>query len=328
MSSDATKETIQLSHQEEEKEEEKEKQDEEDVRILLTNDLQKLSHQERCKIQDEIHGVKSIGMPTEQENTRTALKDFKEHLDRTLLLAQQSERKEEEEEAKASDVIDSPPNTSLDASTVAFEICLKQNYIYATEYDASLRLMCLRADLWNPQKACARFLSYLNMLYKHYGEDGLKQSLTLARLDQDTTSSSPSQVNSKTTKKKTTRTFARRGRKKSPIGTQGMIWLRSGGIQLLPSRDRSGRRVVIFELGSTTQDDYQYQQQQTQLQQAHAMVSTIQKRIIYNKSQEFDITKLKLKLNLTHEYFFVYVLSSTIYLVQGNAILFFYDRSM
>ena len=285
MSSDATKQTTivdhyyydqyhmmeayQLPHQEEEKQ----KQNEEDVQILLTNGLQKLSHQERCSIQDEIHGVKSMGMSKEQENTRTALKEFKEHLDRTLFLAQQSK---EEKEAKASDVFATPlPNLSLDSSTIAYEICLKQNYMYATEYDASLRLMCLRADLWNPQKACDRFLSYLNMLYKYYGEDGLKQSLTLAHLDQNTTSSSSpssSQVNNKTIKKKTTRTFERRGGKKSHVGTQEIIWLRSGGIQLLPSRDRSGRRVVIFELGSTTQDDYQYQPQQTQLQHVHAMV--------------------------------------------------------
>jgi len=94
----------------------------------------------------------------------------------------------------------------------------------------------------------------------------LKQSLTLALLGQDTSSlsslSSSSQAN------------------KSPIGTRGMLWLRSGGIQLLPSRDRSGRRVVILELGSTTQDACQYQPHQTQLQQVHAMVSTVEKRIL------------------------------------------------
>jgi hypothetical protein len=168
-----------------------------------------------------------------------------------------------------------------------------------------LKLMCLRAGLWkNPQHSVSRFLNHLNLLYKYYGSDALQSPilplscLTTATGVSSTPPSSTEAIgntdrdrnhnrnhncnhncnhntsnhnNNKKRRKVTTRT-----NKNCNELSPEMVSLKSGEFQLLPSRDRSGRRVVIF------QEPSQFQQQAsssskiiTQQQRQHARVSYI-----------------------------------------------------
>jgi hypothetical protein len=54
------------------------------------------------------------------------------------------------------------------------------------------------------------------------------------------------------------------------MATPEMSWLKQGGFQLLPSRDRSGRRVVIFH-GLSLEE----QQSKLNNNNIHSMVSSI-----------------------------------------------------
>ena len=82
-----------------------------------------------------------------------------------------------------------------------------QSYVH----DRSFSLKFLRADLYDCKAAARRVVSYLDMMLDFYGPSVLNRPLRL-----------------------------------SDLGDQELKVLRSGQIQLLPFRDRSGRRVIAF----------------------------------------------------------------------------------
>lgn len=72
-------------------------------------------------------------------------------------------------------------------------------------------LKFLRAELFDARKAAVRYCKWLELLFEYYGDCGLMRQLYL-----------------------------------SDLGTEELKFLKAGHIQLLPSRDRMGRRILAF----------------------------------------------------------------------------------
>jgi len=133
--------------------------------------------------------------------------------------------------------------------------------------------MCLRAELWNPRKACTRFLNHLNALHKYYGDTGLRQPLSIDHLDYEERNrpvdaeQAANHSESRGIYKKGKGACKRKG---SLECLPDMLALKSGVAQVLPSRDRSGRRVVFLQPAGlsidTDSDNDSDKQQQTQEQ--------------------------------------------------------------
>jgi len=76
--------------------------------------------------------------------------------------------------------------------------------------DNAFRLKFLRAEQFRPQKAAERLVKNLELLYRYLGSIGLRRPICMSDLD----------IKSLTT-------------------------MKAGSFQLLPSRDRSGRRIAV-----------------------------------------------------------------------------------
>jgi hypothetical protein len=76
-------------------------------------------------------------------------------------------------------------------------------------HDPALRLRCLRVELFDIVKAVQRFVKYLDILQEYYGNEALMRPI-----------------------------------KMSDLGKDEIELLRKGEYQLLPFRDRSGRRII------------------------------------------------------------------------------------
>jgi len=202
-----------------------------------------ISQTDRIEIVEEVHGVQTMGLSFEEESNP--------HVVLPLL-------------SRFQDALDSRQmDPSCGSATAAYELCIEKNYLYATNDRGDLRLVCLRAELWDPIRACDRFLKHLTALYKFYGEDGLKQPVDIDLLDYEERHM-PAIVNTAFKQDKEKAGIRRRNsageikgiykkgkggckRKGSLDSLPDMLSLKSGSIQVLPSRDRSGRRVVVLQ---------------------------------------------------------------------------------
>ena len=99
----------------------------------------------------------------------------------------------------------SSPSSS---SSSSLKLAMEQNpsYVQGTDF----RLLFLRAEDYDAKLACARLLNFLDMKRELFGDEKLTKDITLDDLDDD-----------------------------------DMHALRSGGFQILPIPDRSGRRVIF-----------------------------------------------------------------------------------
>ena len=212
------------------------------------------SYHERCRIEEDIHGVKSMGLSKEEETKQhvalPALEFFQVHLEHTLRLDRQARAAAaiaaDNESSSGDDGDDGNGNgngnnndnlttTNRQISTDEYELCLRRNILYVTGAggDVSLRLMCLRADFWNPKKACERFLRHLKLLYFYYGEEGLRGPLRLQLLLETNNNNNNNEGGG--------------GGNGNTNDLLDMQCLESGQFSLLPSRDRTGRRVVFLQ---------------------------------------------------------------------------------
>ena len=227
-----------------------------EVRRSIAEGMLELPHKERVQIFEEVHGINHMGMSLEEEMkphlVTLFLKDFQDTLDRFVCT----------------------PLSHTDTDTSVYELCLQNNYFYATNDSGELRLMCLRAELWNPMKACERFLKHITALYKYYGEDALKQPLDTDFLDYEQRNrpkSKPRQSESTSEKKGVYKKGKGGSKRKGSLDSlPDMLALKSGSIQVLPSRDRSGRRVAILQPGPSIATSMQ-----TQLEVQHSKVRNI-----------------------------------------------------
>ena len=83
----------------------------------------------------------------------------------------------------------------------------QRTYVNSDEF----QLRFLRAELFDTKKAAARMVKYLDLVYEHFGENALVRPIML-----------------------------------SDFTKEDMAFLRSGDYQLLPYRDRSGRRILCI----------------------------------------------------------------------------------
>ena len=76
--------------------------------------------------------------------------------------------------------------------------------------DETFRLKFLRAEQFRPREAAERMLRNIDLLYRYIGRKGLRRPITMSDLDENS-----------------------------------LAILKTGSFQLLPSRDRSGRRIAV-----------------------------------------------------------------------------------
>lgn len=146
---------------------------------ILSKEFQRVSFQNRNKIQEEIHGV-SNACP---EETPEMVVQSLEGLDKELDAIQEKE---------------------------IYDKVSPFSYLYTKKY----RLMFLRCDLFNAKKAAQRMVNFAEYMFNLYGTmDILERPLRLSDL------------------------------KKGDRGKEVMESLKSGHSQLLPFRDRSGRKI-------------------------------------------------------------------------------------
>ena len=280
------------------------------IRRSIAKGLMEILHG-RTQIEEEVHGIKSMGISQEEEEAKPHvralfLKQFKDQLEIILKNANATTVKTDvvASPLSSTDTVTPSPSPALVSSseyetesttivsTTAYESCIRKKYAYATNETGELRLMCLRADMWDPKKACERFIRHLTALHKYYGDDGLKQPLTIDRLDYEernktitvksscgTSSSSSSSLSSSTSRGVYKKGKGGSKRKGSHDSLPDMLALKSGLIQVLPSRDRAGRRVVVLQPPELSQSTGATNTQQTHTQKRkqaqHSKVSEI-----------------------------------------------------
>jgi hypothetical protein len=177
---------------------------------LLNRELAQLSLQEKINFGDEIHGFLSRAPPETPDFLREKFDAMQQHLGKL-------------------------PNGSklayleacriqrqwLDAS-VAVDV-----HVLTEEY----RLRFLRADLHDPLKAAVRYCKWLDLLVEFYGEVSLTRPLYLS--DLSGAGESPAKSNGG-------------NRSDDDAAGDALRLLKEGFVHLLPSRDRSGRRIVAL----------------------------------------------------------------------------------
>lgn len=149
-----------------------------EIDSLLASELNQMSLQERESQYEQLHGVEPTDIFQETpEFVQSKLQAMEDELSKT----------------KAKD---------------AYEQALQMNRAYVE--DAKFRLMFLRADRFNPAKAAARLVLFMEKKRRFFGADSMVRSLTLDDLDEGDRDA-----------------------------------LDNGFLQLLPVRDRAGRLVLI-----------------------------------------------------------------------------------
>jgi hypothetical protein len=164
----------------------------------LSNQLERMSFEDRENIQDEIHGVKSLAPEETPERINESLLLLDFQIKKLLLTMNIDLDSVHEETIRVRNQV--LLGTSTDLGQV-------MQYSYILEADFRLRF--LRAELFDIGKAATRYLNNLDYLVENFGPIGLQRPLRIFDLD--------------------------------PIER---IILRSGGIQLVPTRDRRGRRIM------------------------------------------------------------------------------------
>lgn len=184
---------------------------------MLAKAMLKLSFDELSAVNEELHGVKCLAIPENPELLSRALKDFQREIDQTETNASSVSKKkaynmilsrrEEEKERNRSRLVSSSDTPSIAAVS---EAVYTKNH-YAID-DDDFRLRFLRVELFDVQKAVNRFLNYLNLVHEFWGEIALEHPIYLKDL---------------------------------LASKEDREFLKKGYRQILPFRDRSGRKIVM-----------------------------------------------------------------------------------
>lgn len=148
---------------------------------LLSQELMKLSFQDRTKIHEEVHGVSCLApLDDNPALLQTCL----------LLMALEVER------------------IAVKPAVDYARHVLQSDYI---NNNVELRLRFLRSELWDPRKAAQQFVGYFELVRDYYGDEALMRPIRL-----------------------------------SDFNKEELDLLKLGEYQLLPFRDRSGRRILTL----------------------------------------------------------------------------------
>jgi hypothetical protein len=161
-----------------------------DIEVALANELTSLSLNDRTKIEEEIHCVKSLAVPETPERVEDALEKL---------------------QREASSLVGTGGgNVYLDA------LVMDSPYVQSRDFG----LKFLRADFFNVKLAARRMLNHLELMFKFYGPVALQRPLRY-----------------------------------SDLTKEEQDCVRKGPLQILPSRDKAGRLILIFQgsLANVTQ---------------------------------------------------------------------------
>jgi len=202
------------------------KSDDDSVDDLLAKEFHKLSVHDRTAIQEEMHGVRSLAVPETPELLSKALEEFQRTIDKMGNLSTKRKvynmilKRREEEIERNRELSDGGKDTASPGAESTSTISKKH---YAID-DDNFRLRFLRVELFSIQKAVDRFLSYLELTHEFCGDIILDRPIYLSDIV--------------TNKKERT-------------------YLKKGHHQILPFRDRSGRKVAL-DLGPIIKNDQEY----------------------------------------------------------------------
>lgn len=201
---------------------------------ILSRAMHEASLQDRNAIHEEIHGVRCMAIQETPESVAKALHNFQVVLEKGNVVSKELkttynrillERQKARSELLNVATTNQSNSRSNNKQSKRKMRRLEKNrsfcqHNYAID-DPAFRLRFLRCELFDVQKAVIRFCNYLNFVHELWGSVALEREVRLADFSRSETK-----------------------------------LFRKGYFQLLPFRDRSGRRIVTL-LGGTGQDvDY------------------------------------------------------------------------
>lgn len=184
-----------------------------DAEKLLIKELQQLSTSDRSKVQEEIHGVSTCAVSEDDQKIFEGLKCLENEI-RTIhgevFLSPNhvsSLGNSYDEAIWAYLALDEVSSSAPTMSTNA-----RKRLMYSYIFHKDFRLRFLRADLFDAKKAAHRYLRCIECLLRYYGSYALQRPLTYEDLGKHCQDAS-----------------------------------KTGFFQILPSRDRAGRLVIVCQ---------------------------------------------------------------------------------
>ena len=184
-----------------------------DADKLLLKELQQLSVNDRGRVQEEIHGVSTCAIVEDENKIIEGLKCLENEIRtirREVFLSLDHVSSAGNSYSKSIWpylAVDEENSSSSTISTNAHKRML-YSYIFHEEF----RLRFLRADLYDAKKAAHRYLRCIESLLKYYGNYALQRPLIY-----------------------------------EDLGKECQDAAKTGFMQVLPSRDRAGRLVVVCQ---------------------------------------------------------------------------------
>jgi len=184
-----------------------------DADKLLLKELQQLSVNDRGRVQEEIHGVSTCAIVEDEDKIIEGLKCLENEI-RTI----------RREVFLSRDHVSSAGNSYSESiwpylavdeensSSSAISTNTHKRLLYSYIFHEEFRLRFLRADLYDAKKAAHRYLRCVEFLLKYYGNYALQRPLTY-----------------------------------EDLGKECQDAVKTGSMQILPSRDRAGRLVVVCQ---------------------------------------------------------------------------------
>lgn len=178
------------------------------VEGLLTREMLSLSVGDRNDIQEEIHGVKCLAVEETPELIRTSLQELSIELDKNIPDSKKMGYLRSKKSLPEQEITEQ--EQIIDELHVIEPLHQKrQTKSYIHESDFLLRF--LRCACFDVKKAAGRLVKYVDLLVELFGEYALWRPIRL-----------------------------------SDFSKEELRHMRKGLVQLLPYRDRSGRRIIVF----------------------------------------------------------------------------------
>ena len=197
-----------------------------DADVLLSRAMFNASLRDRNAVHEEIHGVRCLAINETPESVAKALNEFQIELEKgafpdalkTTYHRIISKRRKAKEEIlltrlneSGNHIMSHQKRIFLENSSSMFEKNLSYCLNHYAIDDPAFRLRFLRCELFVVRQAVIRYCNYLNFVYELWGSIALEREIRLSDFN----------------------------RSESKL-------FRKGYFQLLPFRDRSGRRVVTL----------------------------------------------------------------------------------
>uniref|UniRef100_A0A7S4EL90 DUF6824 domain-containing protein n=1 Tax=Pseudo-nitzschia australis TaxID=44445 RepID=A0A7S4EL90_9STRA len=186
--------------------------DSSEVDKLITQELGELTVNRRSLVQEEIHGVSTCAL----EEDETFITDGLERLEEEIRAIHREVMISPVQESRSGNSYDEAiwPYLAVEkeSSSSAATVNLGTRLLYSYIFHRDFRLKFLRADMYEADKAAHRYLRCVEGLHKYFGSFALQRPLMY-----------------------------------EDLGKECQDAAKSGYVQILPSRDRAGRLVVVSQ---------------------------------------------------------------------------------